>query len=250
MTQDKSVQRAAKQRCDLLAVTLTVTHTNRSPPIQQALVYHLPTERNENTTLLAAQQRSFAIHVLCTWPGKATQKQFELFLRGIAGPRNIGQFDSYPWLPEASGDDGAHGTQQQAQTKFHHLQISTVSTHSFPRASERRVLLIVGVYYTSSHLHIFTSSHLHIFTSSHLLSLSLSLSCRLSLAVSLLPSLCLALSLSCPLSVLPSLCLALSLSCPLSVLPSSLSFFFYSILFQGGRQRRRGATEWPPFRTK
>ena len=62
----------------------------------------------------------------------------------------------------------------------------------FPRASERRVLLKVGVCYTSSHrhiftswmviftsshLHIFTSSHLHIFTSSHLLIFSLSLSC-------------------------------------------------------------------------
>ena len=51
----------------------------------------------------------------------------------------------------------------------------------FPRASERRVLLIVGVCQTFSHLHIFTShlqfshlliltsSHLEIFTSSHLL---------------------------------------------------------------------------------
>ena len=51
----------------------------------------------------------------------------------------------------------------------------------FPTASERRVLLIVGVCYihlqtsshllifTSSHLLIFTSSHIHIFSSSHLL---------------------------------------------------------------------------------
>ena len=38
----------------------------------------------------------------------------------------------------------------------------------FPRASERRVLLIVGVCQTFSHLHIFSSSHPHIFTSSHL----------------------------------------------------------------------------------
>ena len=38
----------------------------------------------------------------------------------------------------------------------------------FPRASERRVLPIVGVCKTSSHLHIFSSSHLLIFTSSHL----------------------------------------------------------------------------------
>ena len=37
----------------------------------------------------------------------------------------------------------------------------------FPRASERRVLLIVGVCQTFSHLHIFSSSHPHIFTSSH-----------------------------------------------------------------------------------
>ena len=37
----------------------------------------------------------------------------------------------------------------------------------FPRASERRVLPIVGVCLSSSHLHIFTSSHLLIFTSSH-----------------------------------------------------------------------------------
>ena len=47
----------------------------------------------------------------------------------------------------------------------------------FQRASERRVLPIVGVCKTSSHLHIFSSSHLlifassqpHIFSSSHLL---------------------------------------------------------------------------------
>ena len=41
----------------------------------------------------------------------------------------------------------------------------------FLRASERRVLLKVGVCYISSHAHIFiifSSSHLHIFTSSHL----------------------------------------------------------------------------------
>ena len=38
----------------------------------------------------------------------------------------------------------------------------------FPRASERRVLPIVGFCLSSSHLHIFSSSHPHIFTSSHL----------------------------------------------------------------------------------
>ena len=37
----------------------------------------------------------------------------------------------------------------------------------FPRASERRVLPIVGACKTSSHLLIFTSSHLHILSSSH-----------------------------------------------------------------------------------
>ena len=40
----------------------------------------------------------------------------------------------------------------------------------FPRASERRVLPIVGVCKTSSHLHILSSSHLLIFTSSHIFS--------------------------------------------------------------------------------
>ena len=39
----------------------------------------------------------------------------------------------------------------------------------FPRASERRVLPIVGVCLSSSHLLILTSSHLHMFSSSHLL---------------------------------------------------------------------------------
>ena len=54
--------------------------------------------------------------------------------------------------------------------------ITRVSSSPFlPRASERRVLLIVGVCQTFSHLHIFTShlqiltsSHPHILTSSHL----------------------------------------------------------------------------------
>ena len=40
----------------------------------------------------------------------------------------------------------------------------------FPRASERRVLLELGVCYTSSHVYIFfPPSHLHVFPSSHLL---------------------------------------------------------------------------------
>ena len=49
----------------------------------------------------------------------------------------------------------------------------------FPRASERRVLPIVGVCISSSHLHICSSSHLLILTSSHLLLLS---SCPLALS--------------------------------------------------------------------
>ena len=51
----------------------------------------------------------------------------------------------------------------------------------FPRASERRVLLIVEVCYTSSYVHMFTCSNLHIFTSSLLLLLSFSLSLSRSL---------------------------------------------------------------------
>ena len=89
-----------------------------------------------------------------------------------------------------------------------------VSPGFFPRAFERRVLLIVAVcqtfshlhitssnphifsssrphIFTSSHLHIFSSSHLHIFISSHLLIFTSS--------HSLLPSCSLALLLSCPL---------------------------------------------------
>ena len=50
------------------------------------------------------------------------------------------------------------------------LYLAKIRTHQdfFPRASERRVLPIVGVCKTSSHLHILSSSHLLIFTSSHL----------------------------------------------------------------------------------
>ena len=111
----------------------------------------------------------------------------------------------------------------------------------FPRAFERRVLPIVGVCYTSYHLHIFSSSpsahiifassHLHIFSLSlSLLSLSLFLS--LSLCLSLPPPLSLTLSLSPSLSLSLSLSLFLSLSFSLSLslslflsLSRSLSFF-------------------------
>ena len=65
----------------------------------------------------------------------------------------------------------------------------------FPRASERRVLPIVGVCKTPSHLHIFSSSHLlifssssHIFSSSHLTSSHLTSSPLALLPFALLPS--------------------------------------------------------------
>ena len=66
----------------------------------------------------------------------------------------------------------------------------------FPRASERRVLLIVEVCQTFSHLHIFSSSHPHIFTSSHLHIFSSSHLLIFTSSHSLLPSCSLALLLS------------------------------------------------------
>ena len=54
--------------------------------------------------------------------------------------------------------------------QFFHIHCSVcvhVCLWLFPRASERRVLPIVGVCKTPSHLHTFSSSHLLIFTSSH-----------------------------------------------------------------------------------
>ena len=107
---------------------------------------------------------------------------------------------------------------------------SKVRTISFfPRASERRVLLIVGSVkhlhiFTSSHPHIFTSSRLHILTSSHLHIFSSShlyiLTC--SHQSSHLPI------LSCPLALLSSCSLVLLLSCPLALLPSCSLLLFYS----------------------
>ena len=69
-----------------------------------------------------------------------------------------------------------------AEQEARHLKSHSISANNlpkpklfifFPRASERRVLLIVGSVkhshiFTSSHPHILTSSHLLIFTSSHL----------------------------------------------------------------------------------
>ena len=146
----------------------------------------------------------------------------------------------------------------------------------FPRASERKVLLIVRVCYilyifkhlhifssyifTSSHLHIFSSSHLLIFSSSHLLSLALLPSCPLALLLScplallpscplaLLPSCPLALLPSCPLALLPScpLALLLLLSCSLALLPLalfSLLLFYFSLKARGSADKApRNAT--------
>ena len=123
----------------------------------------------------------------------------------------------------------------------------------FPRAFERRVLPIVGVCYTSYHLHIFSSSpsaHI-IFASSHLLSLplsplSLSLSLSLSLCLSLPPP-SLSLSLSLPLSLSPSLSLSLSLSLFLSLsfsLPLPLSLTV-SLLLLFSLKAAGGADEAP-----
>ena len=81
----------------------------------------------------------------------------------------------------------------------------------FPRASERRVLLIVGVCQTFSHLHILKSSHLLIFTSHSYLIFTSSLLIFTS-SHSLLPS--------CSLALLPSCSVALLLS------PSFLFLFW------------------------
>ena len=128
----------------------------------------------------------------------------------------------------------------------------------FPRRSERRILLIVGVCYTSSHLHlhiyadhlhiftstqiIFTSSQPHICTSSQIFSLFSLLHIFSSLHLHIL-SLALSFSLSFSLSLSPPLSLSLAL------LPSATVSFF-SFLSLGRGRCRRGATKWPPFRTK
>ena len=122
----------------------------------------------------------------------------------------------------------------------------------FPRASERRVLPIVGVCKTSSHLHIFSSSHLliftsfhlHIFSSSHILIFTSShllifTSSHLHIFSSshllIFTSSPLALLPSCPLVLLPSCPLALLPFCPLALLPSCLLLLFYLSLEGGGR---------------
>ena len=145
----------------------------------------------------------------------------------------------------------------------------------FPRGSDRRILLIVGVCYTSSHLHIssshvhiytfhlhiftsshitFASSHLLIFTSPHIIFTSSHLITHLVLTYHLriftsthiiftsshlhIFSLSLPLSLFLPLSLPPSLSLSLPLSLSFSPLSGSLSFFcLFSLKAAGGADK-------------
>ena len=127
----------------------------------------------------------------------------------------------------------------------------------FPRASERRVLLIVGVcqtFFTYSHLHItsynlhiFSSSHLHSFSSSHLLIFSSShLRIFSSSHLHILTSSHLLIFSSSHLLIFTSshphiftFSLALLLSCPLA-----LSFFSISLLKAQGNanETARNAT--------
>ena len=136
------------------------------------------------------------------------------------------------------------------------------TTHLFPRASERRILPIVGVCKTSSHLHIFSSSHLLIFTTSHLHNFSPShlliftsshllifTSSHLLIFTSshfhIFSSSHLLLLPSCPLALSSSHLLILT-SSPLALLLSP-SFLFLSWL-RGAVPTRRHETQ--PFRTK
>ena len=99
----------------------------------------------------------------------------------------------------------------------------------FPRASERRVLLIVGsvkhFHIFTSHLQIFPFSHPHILTSSHILIFTSSHLHIFSSSHSLLPS--------CPLALLPSCSLALFF----------FLLFYFSLKAQGSaNETARNAT--------
>ena len=135
----------------------------------------------------------------------------------------------------------------------------------FPRASERRVLPIVGVCISSSHLHIFSSSHLliftpshlHIFSSSHLLIFT---SCHLHIFSSsqlliftsshlhILSSSHLLIFTSSHLHSLTSSHLLLLPSCPLA--PLAFSFFSISLLKAGAGAVPARRHETQPFRTR
>ena len=109
----------------------------------------------------------------------------------------------------------------------------------FPRASERRVLPIVGVCLSSSHfLIIFTSSHPHIFTSSHLHICSSS-------HLHIFTSAHLHIFSSSHLHIFTSSHLHIFSSCPLA-----LSFFSISLLKAGAGAVPTRRHETQPFRTK
>jgi hypothetical protein len=122
----------------------------------------------------------------------------------------------------------------------------------FPRASERRVLPIVGFCLSSSHFHIFSSSHLLIFTSSHLRIFTSShlLIFTSSAHLHIFTSAHLHIFSSSHLHILTSSHLLLLPSCPLAFLPScplALSFFSISLLKAGQGQCQRDGTKRNPF---
>ena len=136
-----------------------------------------------------------------------------------------------------------------------------VEVKFFPRASERRVLPIVGVCISSSHLHTFSSSHLLILTSAHLHICSTSahlhfLHTRSSSHLLIFTSAHLHICSSSHLLIFTSAHLHIcssshlhifSLS-PFSLLFLSLAFFIFLSLGRGWY--RRWVTKRQPFRTK
>ena len=161
------------------------------------------------------------------------------------------------------------------QRKLAHLNLYASMLNSteiswkdfFPSASERRVLPIVGVCISSSHLHIlssshlliFTSSHLHIFSSSHLLiftSSHLHIFSSLHLLTShllIFTSSHLHIFTPSDLHILTSSHLLLLPSCPLALVPScplALSFLSISLLKAGAGAVPTRRHETQPFRTK
>ena len=129
-----------------------------------------------------------------------------------------------------------------------HFHILTCShTHIFSSSHLDKLTPSHLKIFLPSHLHIFSSSHLRIFTSSnlhivtHLLSLSaLHLHIFTASYLHTLTSFHLHIFLSSHLHIF-----SLSLSCLCHGLSPSCSFLSY-----GRKQCRRGATTWPPFRTK
>ena len=132
--------------------------------------------------------------------------------------------------------------------------LHVLSTTFFPRASERRVLPIVGVCQASSHLHLFfSSSHLLIFTSAHIHILSSShphifTSSHLHIFSSSHPHIFTSSHLLIFSSSHPHICSSSHLhilSCPVALLPScplAISFFSISLL-----KCQRDGTKRNPF---